>query len=84
MNAYIKPASAASSPVLGWHDGRYCHDNVLNSDQVTNFEVPDQHWPSSYAVWSGKYLPLPRPRYVGSVEYLTKTATGVVPSPSKP
>ena len=57
-------------------------DNVLNSDQVTNFEVRINIDPSSYAdlVANGNTYPF-RPGMSASVDILTKASAGVVSLP---
>ncbi|MFK8164834.1 MAG: HlyD family secretion protein [Lewinella sp.] len=57
-------------------------DNVLNSDQVTNFEVRISIDPESYAdlVASGNTYPF-RPGMSASVDVLTKTADGIISVP---
>ncbi len=57
-------------------------DNVLNSDQVTNFEVRISIDPSSYAdlVAKGNIYPF-RPGMSAGVDILTKTAEGIVSIP---
>ncbi|TXF88473.1 HlyD family efflux transporter periplasmic adaptor subunit [Neolewinella aurantiaca] len=57
-------------------------DNVLNSDQVTNFEVRISIDPESYAdlVAEGNLYPF-RPGMSAGVDILTKTAEGIVSVP---
>lgn len=57
-------------------------DNVLNSDQVTNFEVRISIDPSSYAdlVAGGNIYPF-RPGMSASVDILTKKSEGIVSVP---
>jgi len=57
-------------------------DNVLNSDQVTNFEVRIDIDPESYAdlVAGGNTYPF-RPGMSAGVDILTKTAEGIVSIP---
>lgn len=57
-------------------------DNVLNSDQVTNFEVRISIDPSSYAdlVAGGNTYPF-RPGMSASVDILTKNSEGIVSVP---
>lgn len=57
-------------------------DNVLNSDQVTNFEVRISIDPESYAdlVAEGNIYPF-RPGMSAGVDILTKTAEGIISIP---
>jgi len=57
-------------------------DNVLNSDQVTNFEVRISITPDSYAdlVAEGNTYPF-RPGMSAGVDILTKTAEGIISIP---
>lgn len=57
-------------------------DNILNSDQVTNFEVRISIDPSSYAdlVASGNTYPF-RPGMSAGVDILTKSSDGVISVP---
>ncbi|MCX8211609.1 MAG: efflux RND transporter periplasmic adaptor subunit [Lewinella sp.] len=57
-------------------------DNILNSDQVTNFEVRISIEPESYAdlVAEGNVYPF-RPGMSAGVDILTKTAEGIISVP---